>query len=34
MPRDKVSKVEKNEKITDIVESILELKNEKKQVQA
>ena len=30
MPRDEVSKVEKNEKIIDIVERILELKNEKK----
>ena len=30
MPRDKVSKVEENEKIIDIVERILELNNEKK----
>ena len=31
VPKDKVSKVEENEKIIDIVERILELNNEKKQ---
>ena len=34
VPRDEVSKFEENEKIIDIVEKILELNNEKKQVQA
>ena len=31
VPKDKVSRVEENEKIIDIVERILELNNEKKQ---
>ena len=34
VPTDDVSRAEENEKIIDIVEKILELNNEKKQVQA